>query len=244
MKIVGCFLLVAIAALGCGSEQSPQSSDNPAEDAKTSRSTVAEQLDGQSGAATDSSAAATKLTTIKVVLSGAHCEECTRRLRAALKDLPGIKFNADDVQPGPWPEFWSSRFMIEIADIKKTGIGAIAKVVAEADTTHKSTAAPGLFLLLPWKVTLVEDDAEKLHPALANLPGVDRKASMDGDLYAWIKLDGSGTAKLSPIVKSLSDAGLIDPTRGATESDGWFTDYAAAKAKARESGKPILLVFR
>jgi hypothetical protein len=25
---------------------------------------------------------------------------------------------------------------------------------------------------------------------------------------------------------------------------GWYTDYAAAKAEARRTGKPILLVFR
>ncbi len=184
MRIVGCFLLVAIAALGWGSEQSPQSSENPAEDTKPSRSTVAERLDGQSGAATDAPAAAAKPTTIKVVLSGAHCEECARRLHAALRAEPGIRFDADDIQPGRRPEFWSSRFVMEIADISQIDVGAIAQSVAEAKTPHKSQFAPGLFLLLPWKVTLVEDDAEKLHPALANLPGVDRKASMDASALA------------------------------------------------------------
>ena len=35
-----------------------------------------------------------------------------------------------------------------------------------------------------------------------------------------------------------------DPPRPDPTKFGWQTDYAAAKAEAKRSGKPIMLVFR
>jgi hypothetical protein len=40
-------------------------------------------------------------------------------------------------------------------------------------------------------------------------------------------------------IVALAPAAKPDPAR-----HGWFTDYAAAQAEAKKTGKPMLLVFR
>jgi hypothetical protein len=42
----------------------------------------------------------------------------------------------------------------------------------------------------------------------------------------------------------LSGAANAAPPKPDPAKFGWHTDYAAAKAEARRTGKPILLVFR
>lgn len=44
---------------------------------------------------------------------------------------------------------------------------------------------------------------------------------------------------LAPAAAHGQGKGKLDPTKF-----GWHTDYAAAKAEARRTGKPIFLVFR
>ncbi len=42
----------------------------------------------------------------------------------------------------------------------------------------------------------------------------------------------------------LLDSSGKDAAGGPPNPPGWFTDYAKAKAAARQSGKPLFVVFR
>jgi hypothetical protein len=35
-----------------------------------------------------------------------------------------------------------------------------------------------------------------------------------------------------------------DAPAAVADADGWLTDYAAARKKAKDAGKPLLVVFR
>ena len=48
---------------------------------------------------------------------------------------------------------------------------------------------------------------------------------------------------LGAVVFLSGDSGK-DAAGGPPNPPGWFTDYAKAKAAARQSGKPLFLVFR
>jgi hypothetical protein len=180
---------------------------------------------------------------VRVAFAGAHCEACTSQLRATLGALKGVQFDPADVRPGQSPEFWSSRFEIALRDVAAMDIGAIAKAVAATETPHKAQVAPGLFLLLPWKATMLRADRQNLRPALADVAGVNAATAVQGDIYAWVPLDGSGRARLSEVHQTLAGAGIIDRP-GAEDSSGWLISYDAARTLARQSGKPLLVVFR
>ncbi len=51
--------------------------------------------------------------------------------------------------------------------------------------------------------------------------------------FTWV------LASLLLLTSLSADAAKVDPTKY-----GWFTDYAQAKAEAKRTGKPMLLVFR
>jgi hypothetical protein len=191
-------------------------------------------------------AAEAKPLRLMAALTGAHCGECVKALRDALGKGEDIRFEAGDVRVEGGSEHHSSRFAIEIADRQAIDIGAVARRVAEAATPHRAQAAPGLFLLFPWKATRnpAERSFEEGRSSLSSLAGVDGRASFPGDRYIWIKLDGTGKARLGEVTKSLADVNLIDDPLGPGDSSGWMLDYEAAKALALQLKKPILLVFR
>ena len=169
-------------------------------------------------------------TRITASLSGAVEVADVKILREKLSKVPGIKFNADDIKPGEEPEFRSSRFTIEIADLAVVDVGEIGKVTAAAGTVHKREHSPGLFLLLPWTPS---KKAEKdLQSALISVKGVDAKSIFSSDLHVWVKIDGSGEGKLSAIRKALEDAGvdILVQTPGRNEQ------LTAAAWKALEKG--------
>jgi copper chaperone CopZ len=180
---------------------------------------------------------------LRVALGGAHCEACTGKIRATLSEIKGVEFDPASVTSGSSPEYHSSRFQLSLREGSQTDIGDIARAVSRTETPHKSEAAPGLFLLLPWKVTLSRIEGSKLTSAVIEVPGVDAKNSFAGEIYAWVKLDDSGRARLAEIFTILSAAGIIDRP-GSKESAGWLTDFEGARELARSSRKPLLIVFR
>jgi copper chaperone CopZ len=140
-----------------------------------------------------------KPTKVYVGVVGMSCPVCTSKLREVLGGIQGVKYEFID-------DFGDTSFVaLEIADIGKTDVGAIAKTLADADTPHKDDHRSGLFLL-PWKEQ--ETSTESVRNALAKIKGVDVKRTRNGDARVWIRLDDSGQAKLAAIAKALDDAGI------------------------------------
>ena len=130
-------------------------------------------------------------------------------LRETLAKVPGVKFKADDVKfadfgrdGGKFTQFLT----IEMTDLTKTDIGAIAKAVAAANTSKKDRTTPGVFVILRYKPDSVNN--EQLRAALAKVKGVQSDKSWAGDANLWISLDGSGQAKLGEITRALHAAGV------------------------------------
>ena len=53
----------------------------------------------------------------------------------------------------------------------------------------------------------------------------------------------TATAPMLPLALSLAALSATAP-KPDPERHGWFTDYPAALAEARKTGKPIFLIFR
>jgi len=142
-----------------------------------------------------------KATKVTIQLRGAINDKSVEALRAALKQVKGIKFNPDNIQKGEEPKFFTNAFTIEIADISKTDIGAVAKAAAEADTPLKDELKPGLHLWLYPADQLDERLIVKARDALAKTDGVVQERGIGGsptDQAMWIRIAGSGKAKLRP----------------------------------------------
>lgn len=153
-----------------------------------------------------------KPTKVTVQLRGAIGEKSVEALRTALKKVKGIKFDPKDIQKGSEPRFYTNSFTIEIINIKKTNIGAIAKAAAEADTPLKEELEPGLHLWLYPVDQLTEKLIVNARDSLANTKGVavqNRGVGGSGaDQSMWIRIDGSGQANLQSIMDTLADAGI------------------------------------
>jgi copper chaperone CopZ len=145
-----------------------------------------------------------------VRVGGADCDGCVTAIRAALARVPGIKFNSADVRPGERPKFFSSPFLVELADPGKTDLGAVAKAAAEANTPHKGEIPPRLYLVLFGEVD--EATVVGLRQALADVPGVDTGVGGVGgfpqERTFWVRLDPKGQASVSDIRKAIADAGI------------------------------------
>jgi len=152
-----------------------------------------------------------KATKVTIQLRGAINDKSVEALRAALKKVTGIKFNPDAIQKGEEPAFFTNAFTIEITDHDKTDLGAVAKVAAEAETPLKAELKPGLHLWLYPTDQVDERLIVKVRDALARTEGVVQERGIGGsppDQAIWIRLDGSGKAKLKTILETLSDAGV------------------------------------
>ncbi len=151
--------------------------------------------------------------TVAVLVGGADAD--LKVLREILEKVPGIKFKADEIKFADFGRdggMFTSFFAVEIADLAKTEIGAIAKAVAAANTSKKEKCPPALFVILKYRPDSVK--TEQLRKTLANVKGVAADKSWAGDANLWIGVDGSGQGKLSEITKALHDAGVKfrDPT--------------------------------
>lgn len=182
---------------------------------------------------------------VTLALGGAHCQECAGQLQKTLGAVKGVDLGEAQITPGRAPEHRSNRFQISL-DPAVTEIGGVAKAIAQSPTPHRAQAAPETFLLLPWTATLLRANAERFRPVAREIAGVDGAGSFAGGIYVWVKLQGSGEAKLEPIFARLSEARIIDhPSQKAKgESGGWITDYELGVKMGRELDKPLFVVFR
>jgi len=140
------------------------------------------------------------------ILTGGAADDL-KVLRETLEKIPGIKFKADDLkyadfgkEGGKFTQFLS----IEIVDIAKTDIGAIAKAVSAANTSKKDKCPSALFLIVRYKAGTVKN--EQFKTALVKVKGVQAEKSWVGDANLWLSVDGSGDGKLAEVTKALHAA--------------------------------------
>lgn len=145
--------------------------------------------------------------TIALLAGGADND--LKVLRAVLEKNAQIKFKADDLKYADFGREggkFTSFLSIEVADLGKTDIGAIAKAVAAADTSKKETCPPRLFVIIRYLPGSAKN--EQFREALAKVKGVQPEKSWVGDANLWIQVDDSGEGKLSEITKAIHGAGI------------------------------------
>jgi hypothetical protein len=145
----------------------------------------------------------------KIVLFAGGADADVKVLRDTLEKVPGIKFKADELKFGDFARdggLHTEFFTIEIADLAKTDIGAIAKAVASANTSKKEKCPPALYVIIGYKPDSVKK--EQLRTVLAKVKGVQADRSWPGDSNIWIRVDGSGQARLVQITTALHFAGI------------------------------------
>lgn len=141
-----------------------------------------------------------------------HCggaKEDLKILRETLEKIPGVKFKAEELKFADFGRdggLFTSFFAIEIADLAKTDIGAIAKAVAAADTSKKDKCPPALFVIVRYRADSTKN--EPFRAALAKVKGVQPMKSWAGDANLWISVDASGDSKLAEITKAMHAAGI------------------------------------
>lgn len=155
---------------------------------------------------------------VTVTISGVVDEDSAAALRKTLGKVAGIKVKLDDVVPPEQPDkaknYFSKPFVIELPDLAKTDLGAVAKAVAQTKLPAKVARGPWLNLAL-WHPNnmLTESEVVALREAVADAAGVDSRGvggtggvSQEGRF--WIRLDGSGNARLADILTALRNAKL------------------------------------
>ena len=92
--------------------------------------------------------------------------------------MKGIRFDASKIEKGKKPRYLTEPFVVEIADIKKTHIGAIAKVVSEGNTPHKEEFPPKLNLVLFTQQRITKEAVIDLRHELMDVNGVKALAAL------------------------------------------------------------------
>jgi hypothetical protein len=95
---------------------------------------------------------------------------------------------------------------LDIADLGKTDLGAIAKTVAAANTSKKEECPSALYVIIRYLPGSVKDD--QLRAALAKVKGIRADKSWAGDSNLWVRVDDSGQARLGEIMRALHFAGI------------------------------------
>lgn len=147
-------------------------------------------------------ASAAELAKVRFHVYGAYCAGCAGTLTEALAEA-GVQ-EASKIPPNRGRGYVIVRGVLE----EGADLGALAKVVNEADTPHKSQAAPGLALELFAK--LEKKSAAAALKALEELHGVDAQASQ-ADPRAGIisvKLSGDEKVTVADILDALKKAGV------------------------------------
>jgi len=162
----------------------------------------------------DTSAAAEKGARITVTIRGAVSEADAVVLRKTLAGIKGITVKAESIKAGKkgrFRHYFSPPFVIAIADINKTDVGAIAAKVAQAVTPSGKEIKPSLNLVLfDGDGEIVEEDVVALRTAMFEVNGVEQMASgaigaVPGEGRYWIRLEAAGGAALADVQSALID---------------------------------------
>lgn len=170
------------------------------------------------GALVFSVAAQEKSVKVTVMVSAVPDEEAIKPIRDALTKLSGIKVKAEDISTvEPQDNFknhFSKPFVIELTDPSKVDLGAVAKAIAETKVKERGQRGPWLTLVLYDPTLKVEEsDVVSLREAMANVNGLDAGSAGGtggsvSESTLWVRIDGSGGAKLSEIQAALRKAEL------------------------------------
>ena len=145
--------------------------------------------------------------TVAVLVGGADGD--LKVLRDTLEKVPGLTFKADDLKFADFGRdggLFTGFLPVEIADLGKADVGALAKTVAAAETSKKDKCPPALFVILRYRPDSVK--TEQLRTILAKVPGVRAEKSWAGDANLWVGVDDSGRARLAEITRALHGAGI------------------------------------
>ncbi len=159
-----------------------------------------------------------KAVKVTVMVSMTPDEETLKPIREALAKLAGIRVKAEEIRLAD-PEDnvrnrFTKHFVIVLDDPSKLDLGHVARVVAETKVPERGDRGPWLTLVLfnPL-LRLEESDVVALRDAMANVNGM-AAASPGGtggvraEHSLWVRVDGSGAAKLSEILAALRKADL------------------------------------
>ena len=159
-------------------------------------------------------AAAEKGVKITVTIRGAVSESDAVVLRKTLggikgiKGIKGITVKAASIKAGKkgrFRHYFSPPFVIAIADINTTDVGAIAAKVSKAVTPSRKEITPSLNLVLfDPDGGIVEQDVVALRTAMFEVNGVEQMAAgaigavLKEDRY-WVRLEAAGGAALADV---------------------------------------------
>jgi hypothetical protein len=156
--------------------------------------------------------------TITVVFRGMASEEDVAAVRKAMAKVDGIKLKTEDIQPGEkgrFGHYFSPPVVVEIADLHKTDLGAIAKAVADVKTAERKDVPPpslNLVLFNP-DLAITSDRVRTLRAALAEVAGQEGQkpggiGGVPDERRYWVRLDDTGSARLENILAALKKADL------------------------------------
>lgn len=150
-------------------------------------------------------------TKITVMIRGVVNERCAEVLRADLKKVPGIQWAADSISPGDGKQHFCPPFVIEIADLKQTDIGALAAVVGKSQTPSRAEVEPRLNLVLYPDERITEEMVVALRSELSSVNGVlpDEPGGLGGvppEGYLWLRLEDAGGAHLEYVLAAIEKA--------------------------------------
>ena len=156
-------------------------------------------------------AAAEERTKATVLVRGAHCEACVAAVRKGLTSVKGARVDPATIRVGEKPRYFSEPFVVEVGDTLDTGIGALAKAVAEARTPHRDDIPPRLNVVLFTERTIDEPSVMALRAALRDVNGVLVQES--GGLggfpqrgFYWVRLEPAGGADLQQVFQAAKKA--------------------------------------
>ncbi|HVL14520.1 MAG TPA: hypothetical protein VM529_18245 [Gemmata sp.] len=159
-----------------------------------------------------------KPATLTVVFRGMATEEDAAAVRKAVATIEGIKIQTDDIQPGEkgiFGHYFSPPVTLEIADVGKTDLGEIAKVVAGVKTAERKDVPPpslNLVLFNP-DLAVTSDRVRALRAALAEVAGQEGQkpggiGGVPEERRYWVRLDDTGAARLENILAALKKADI------------------------------------
>ena len=163
-------------------------------------------------------AAKRKPTRVSFVMRGAHCDEDVRVLRKALRKTKDIRFKAERISAGEKPRYMTPPFIVELLDIEKTDVGALAESISKAKTPHAKEFAPTMNLVLYSRSKIDEDSVIALRNALRNVNGVEvlepgGSGAVPSEGYHWVQLEDAGGAALAEILSAAEKATIEVSTR-------------------------------
>ncbi len=153
-----------------------------------------------------------------VLVSGVHCDACVAAIRKGLASVKGVEVDPEKVLKGEKPKYFSEPFTVHVGSTLETGIGALAKATAEADSPHNDDLPPRLNLVLYTDRTIDESSVMALRQALREVNGVlvEESGGLGGFPnrgFYWVRLEPAGGADLQAVfeaAKQAADVSLLD----------------------------------